>query len=51
MDFDLRSEMRSFFAEVYGHDLTGAEIDALLRTDMNGDNTGYARFMAAAPSQ
>jgi hypothetical protein len=43
--------MRSFFAEVYGHDLTESEIDAILRTDMNGGNPGYARFMAAAPSQ
>jgi len=51
MDFDLHGEMRSFFADVYGHDLSDAQIDAILRAAMNGGNRGYDRFLAVAPSQ
>lgn len=51
MDFDLRGEMRSFYDEVYGHDLAEAEIDAILRVDMNGANPGYERFLRDASGQ
>ncbi len=46
MDFDLRSEMQSFYADVYGYDLSEAEIDSILRVEVNGDNPSYDRFLS-----
>jgi iron complex transport system substrate-binding protein len=45
-DFDLRSEMRSAYATLYGHTLSAAETDEILRIATQGDTANYARFRA-----
>jgi iron complex transport system substrate-binding protein len=44
--FDLHGDMRSAYELFYGHTLTAAEIDAILRVDLNADSAGYDRFRA-----
>jgi iron complex transport system substrate-binding protein len=44
--FDLRVEMREAYRLLYGHDLTPAETDEILRIATQGDATNYARFRA-----
>lgn len=44
--FDLRGEMRQAFRDLYGHDLTEAEIDEILRISTQGDAANYERFRA-----
>jgi len=44
MPDDIRGEIASFYAAVYGYDVSDAEIDAILQMDLNGGNAGYDRF-------
>lgn len=46
ISFDIRTDMRSAYQLFYGHDLTDAESDAILQTDLNLDSAGYDRFLA-----
>jgi iron complex transport system substrate-binding protein len=43
---DLRAEMREAYRLLYGHDLTPAETDEILRIATQADETNYARFRA-----
>jgi iron complex transport system substrate-binding protein len=45
-DFDVRSAMRSAYATLYGHTLTAAETDEILRLSTQDDTANYARFRA-----
>jgi iron complex transport system substrate-binding protein len=45
-DYDLRAEMKSAYRRLYGHDLTEAEIDGILRMDTQGRQAGYNVFAA-----
>jgi iron complex transport system substrate-binding protein len=45
-DLDLRAEMRSAYRSLYGHDLTSAEIDEILRIPTQGHTANYALFHA-----
>jgi len=40
-DFDIAAEMRLFYKEVYGYDLTETDIAQILQTDVNGGAAGY----------
>lgn len=44
--YDLRAEMRKAYAVLYNHALTDAEIDGILRIEMQADQTGYQVFAA-----
>jgi iron complex transport system substrate-binding protein len=44
--FDLRAEMRAAYRTLYGHDLTAADIDEILRISTQGGATHYAQFRA-----
>jgi len=44
--YDLRAEMRKAYVTLYGHALSDAEIDAILRMDMQAGQTGYGVFAA-----
>ncbi|MCS6932471.1 MAG: ABC transporter substrate-binding protein [Acetobacteraceae bacterium] len=44
--FDLRAEMRAAFRTLYGHDLTEAETDEILRLGTQGNARHYAAFRA-----
>lgn len=46
INFDIRKDMRSAYKLFYGHDLTNAEIDAILQAGLNMDSAGYTRFAA-----
>lgn len=46
-DYDLRAEMKAAYRTLYGHELTEAEIDQILRMEMQGGMTNYAQFRAA----
>ncbi len=43
---DLRDEVREQYRFFYGHELTDAQIDRILRLDLNADAAGYERFRA-----
>lgn len=45
-DYDVRAEMKKAYKTLYGHELSEAEIDEILRLDMQGDMTNYAQFKA-----
>jgi iron complex transport system substrate-binding protein len=45
-DLDLRAEMRSAYRALYGHELTSAEIDEILRIATQGEAANYAAFRA-----
>ncbi|WP_325488029.1 ABC transporter substrate-binding protein [Pelagibacterium sp.] len=45
-DFDLRAEMRSAYEFLYNYEVSDAEIDSILRMDMQGDAANYAQFRA-----
>jgi len=45
-DLDLRAEMRSAYRALYGHELTSAEIDEILRIASQGEAANYAAFRA-----
>lgn len=42
-DFKLRDEMKNRYRFLYGHELTDAQIDRILRLDQNGPAAGYDR--------
>lgn len=42
--FSLREDMRSAYKLFYRHDLTNAEIDAILQMPLNRESAGYAAF-------
>lgn len=44
--FDLRSAMREAYQTLYGHRLTDADMDEILRVGMQGKATHYAQFLA-----
>jgi iron complex transport system substrate-binding protein len=44
--YDLRAEMRAAYAALYGHQLSDAEIDEILRMPMQGNAAHYAQFKA-----
>lgn len=44
--YDLRAEMRKAYETLYNHALTDAEIDGILRMDMQAGQTGYDVFAA-----
>jgi iron complex transport system substrate-binding protein len=43
-DFDLRSEIRRYYAETYGADLTDEQIDGVLNMDANAASPSYNAF-------
>lgn len=45
-DFDLRAEMRSAYRFLYNYEVGDAEIDSILRMEMQGDAANYAQFRA-----
>lgn len=45
-DYDLRAEMRDFYGWMYGYDLTDADIDDVLRVELNDGAAGYGQFAA-----
>lgn len=44
--YDLRSEMKSAYKTLYNYDLSEAQIDAILRMDMQGKQPNYGVFAA-----
>jgi iron complex transport system substrate-binding protein len=42
-DFKLRDEMKNRYRFLYGHELTDAQIDRVIRLDQNGPAAGYDR--------
>lgn len=43
--FDLRGDARDAYRLLYGAELTGAQLDAILQADLNRDAAGYDRFL------
>ncbi len=45
-DWELRNEIAEAYQWIYGHVPTSDQVDGILRTGMNADASGYARFEA-----
>ena len=46
-DFDLRSEIRRYYADTYGADLTEEQIDGVLNMDANVSSPGYSTLFGS----